>query len=265
MSTKLAGLATTHYILLARGFIVILGCIAVWWGVFEFSAFWQASSTERIADRIIAGDPFKVEILDRQLPTINSIESSAYCYPSALRSAAIVRLRMVEAAASANDNDREYLDEHSKSLGSVIRSSLSCAPADPFLWLALWVESTESGSKPDDLKYLRMSYRLGPNEGWIAVKRNLLAFSVFQQLPAEFREHTISEFGALLESKFSEQAAEIFIGPAWPERKSILSHLTRVTHQDLQLFADALYRRGYNVNVPGINQRDLGPWNRPYR
>ena len=75
MSTKLTGLVTAHYILLARSFVIILGCIAVWWGIVEFPVFWQESSTERIANRIIAGDPFKLEILARQLPIIDSIES----------------------------------------------------------------------------------------------------------------------------------------------------------------------------------------------
>jgi hypothetical protein len=259
MSTKLINLVTTHYVLLARSFIVILGCIAVWWGVVGFSAFWRESSAEHLANQIIAGDPFKVEVLDRQLPTINSVESSAYCDPAALRSAAIIRLRMVEAAAFAND--REHFGEHLRSLGSVIRSSLSCAPADPFLWLALWVESTENGSKADYLKYLRMSYRLGPNEAWIALKRNRAAFAKFEQLPPDLAENAIGEFVELLESELYEQAAEIFIGPAWPEHALILSRLTRTTYQDRQLFADALFRRGYVANVPGIARQDLRPWN----
>src|ERR1035437_3903294 len=159
MSHKRPSLITAHYILLARSFVVIVGCVAVWWGIVEFPVFWQESSTERIADRIIAGDPFKVEVLARQLPIINSIERSAYCRPAALRSAAIIQLRMVEAATPAND--RNHSDEQLKSLGNVIRSSLSCSPADAFLWVVLfWIENTQNGSGPTHLKYLRMSYQL---------------------------------------------------------------------------------------------------------
>ena len=192
----------------------------------------------RIARQIIAGDPFKVETLAQQLPIIDSIKSSAYCRPAALRSAAIIQLRMLEVSASAND--RQHLDEQFKSLGNVIRSSLSCAPADPFLWLALYsVEVNENGSKPDYLKYLRLSYRLGPHEGWIVLKRNPLAFAAFQQLPPDLAEDAVNEFFAmLLDSHFSEQAAEIFIGPAWPERELILSHLTRLADNDRRRFAD---------------------------
>ena len=183
---------------------------------------------------------------------IDSIKKSAYCRPAALRSAAIIQLRMLEVAASAND--RQHLDEQFKSLGNVIRSSLSCAPADPFLWLALYsVEITENGFKPDYLKYLRMSYRLGPHEGWIALKRNPLAFAAFQQLSPDLRESGSQRICCYVaDNGFSDQAAEIFIGPAWPERELILSHLTRLTDIDRRRFADALYRRGYDLNLPGI-------------
>ena len=262
MNAKLTNLATTHYILLARSFVVILACFAVWWGIVGFPVFWRESSAERIADRIIAGDPFKVEILTRQLPMIDSIERLGVCRPAALRSAAIIQLRMMEASASTGN--RERVDAHLNSLGNMIRSSLSCSPADPFLWLVLyWVESSENGSKTDYLKYLRMSYRVGSNEGWIAVKRNRVAFANFQQLPPDLGEITINEFIKLLESGFFEPAAEIFIGPAWPERELILSYLTRVFDQNRKLFEDALYRRGYDINVPGIARRDLRPWHRP--
>jgi hypothetical protein len=76
MSTKLASLLTAHYIPLARSFVVILGCIAIWWGIVGFPVFRRESSVERIADRIIAGEPYKVEILARQLPALDSCPSS---------------------------------------------------------------------------------------------------------------------------------------------------------------------------------------------
>jgi hypothetical protein len=251
MNTKLTSLVTAPYIILVRGFVVILGCIAVWWGIIGFPVYWRDSSIYRIAIQIIAGDPFKIETLAQQLPMIDSIKKSTYCRPYALRSAAIIQLRMSEVEASKND--RQHLNEHLKSLANVIRSSLSCAPADPFLWLALyWVEVTENGFKPDYLKYLRLSYRLGPREGWIALKRNPLAFSAFQQLPPDLGENAINEFVGLLESDLTAQAVEIFIGPAWPERELILSQLTRLADNDRQRFANALSQHGYDLNVPGI-------------
>jgi len=258
MSQKLTSLLTAHYILLARSFVVIFGCIAVWWGIVEFPVFWQESSTERIAARIIAGDPFKVETLARQLPIIANIERSAYCRPAALRSAAIFRLRMVEAGAPTID--REHVDEQLKSLGNVIRSSLSCAPADPFLWLVLgWMETTQNGFRPDDWKYLRMSYRLGPNEGWIGLKRNRMTFAVSEKLPVNLAEYAINEFVGLVEMGSYEQAVEILSGPAWRVRDVIVPRLAALPHQVREAFARAVYNRGLDVAVPGVEPPNSKP------
>jgi len=254
MSAKLTSLVTAHYILLARSFVFILGCIAVWWGIIGFSVFWQQSSTGRIANRIIAGDPFKVEILARQLPIIDSIESSVYCRPAALQSAAIIRLRMVEAATSENDR------EHLTSLGNVIRSSLSCAPADPFLWLVLyWVESTKNGFKPEYLKYLKMSYQLGPNEGWVVLKRNPVVFADFARLPADLATDAINEFVALINNRFYQQAVEIFSGFTSSAREAILPHLTTLPLQNREAFARAVYNRGLDIKILDIEPPESKP------
>src|SRR6516164_2543623 len=101
-------------ILLVRSFFVIFGCFAVWWGIVGFAAFWQESPIKQIATQIIAGDAFKVETLVRQLPAVDNVKKSAYCRPTALRSAAIIQLRMFEIAASTNDP--QHLDERQKSL-----------------------------------------------------------------------------------------------------------------------------------------------------
>jgi hypothetical protein len=258
MSTKLSRLATTHYILLARGFVVILGCIAVWWGIVEFPVFWQESSAQRIAYQIIAGDPYKVETLAQQLAIISSIERSAYCRPAALRSRAIIQLRMLDVAASAND--RKHIDENLQSLGNVIRSSLSCGPADPFLWLALyWVESTKNGSRPEYLNYLRMSYRLGPNEGWIALKRNGLALAEFDKLPADISVSAINEFISLLESGFYEQLADTFIAQTSRVREKLLLRLQDIDEGHRRAFANVVYAKSDDVVVPGIERPGSHP------
>jgi hypothetical protein len=248
-----------HFSLLVRCFVIGLGAISVWWGVTVFPDYFQESPIDRIATQIIAGDQFRPAILVGQQPVIKRIEKSAYCYPVALRSAAIIRLRMVEAAISG---DNQHADL--KSLGNAVRRSLSCAPADPFLWLVLfWVEERENGIRSENLKYLRMSYRLGPREGWIALKRNRVAFWSYKRLPPDLAKNAVDEFIGLIESNFIGLAVDIFIGPAWPERDLILASLIRVPDRQRQNFADALYWSGFNVNVPGVVSRDVPRWIKP--
>ena len=94
MNTMLTSLVTAPYILLARSFVIILGCIGVCMGNSRNPSFLADSSIERIATRIIAGDTFKTETLAQQLPITESIKSAS-CRPAALRSAAIIELRMM--------------------------------------------------------------------------------------------------------------------------------------------------------------------------
>ena len=260
MSPKRPSLITAHYILLARSFVVIVGCAAVWWGIVVFPVFWQGSSTERIANRIIAGAPFKAEILARELAIIDSIERSAYCRPAALRSAAIIQLRMVEAATSANG--RNHIDEPLKPLGNAIGSSLSCSPADPFLWVVLfWMENTQNGSDPTYLKYLRMSYQLGPNEEWVALKRNRIALANFVTLPPDLAEAGIAEFVGLVGSHLYSEAGDILAGLARLIRGLLFTRLRDIKEADRLAFTKLLYDRGLDdIPVPGTAPPPQRPW-----
>jgi hypothetical protein len=260
MSTKRPGFSMAHWILAARSFVVIFGCVAIWWGVVEFPVFWRESSTERIANQIIGGAPFKSEILGRQFPFIDGIETSAYCRPVTLRSAAIIRLRMAEIAISANDPHQ--IDQHLKSLGAGIRSSLSCSPANPFLWVVLfWIENTQKGADPTYLKHLRMSYELGPNEGWIALKRNPIALAFFPALPPDLAEAAVSEFVALVRSHLYSEAIDIIAGPARSIRDLLFARLKDINEADRKAFANLLYDRGFDdISIPGIVPPPQYPW-----
>jgi hypothetical protein len=255
MSKKLINLVNAHYILLGRSFVVILGCIAVCWGIIVVPNFWHESSIESIAGLVIAGDQFKPEILTRQLSNKDSFESAAYCRPAALRSIAVIRLRIADEPLSTNN--QEIIDTRLREASNSVQDSLSCSPADPYLWLALyWLASRRSDFKQDDLKYLRLSYQLGPNEGWIASKRNHLIFESFDRLPPDLANEAIDEFVKLVDSSFYPDAVVILTGPAWKMRDLILPRLKNVAERHRKEFAKALYAKGYDVAVPGVEHPD---------
>jgi hypothetical protein len=245
------GRLSTRYMRLTRSCIIVFGCFAVWWGIIELPIVWRQSSVERIAKEIIAGEAFRNATLANQLPIIDSIQRSTYCRSTALRSAVIIQLRMFEMAARTND--RDHLDKDSTSLIEAIHSSLSCLPADPFMWLALYyVESTGKRDKSDYLQYLRMSYQLGPNEGWIASKRNRLLFAHFDQLPRDLVDNGISELIEMLKDRqFIADAADIFVGPAWQERDQIIPRLSELSQANREIFAGILRSKGFDITIPG--------------
>jgi hypothetical protein len=237
---------------LARTFVAIIGGAAIAWGLVTIPIFWQQAPMENVARHIIRGEPYKIDVLMRQIAVAEAVDSSSDCRPIALRSAAIIRLRLVE-QTSRGEAGKPVDAQKMKLLDDSIRASLSCSPADPFLWLVLcWVEESNNGFNSQFFNYLRLSYRLGPNEGWIALKRNYFAFTVFDRLPDDLAEDAVNEFIQILSDGFFSEAFEIFTGPGWRYRGTLLLRLKEVEVAKRRIFAKKLYDAGYDVAVPGI-------------
>jgi hypothetical protein len=238
---------------------MVLGATAVGWGAVTFPMFWQQAPVERIAARVVEGDPFAPEALAQRLPAIAAIEHSDHCRAPATHAAAVIRLRMAEDVFAAADAGR--IDGALNSLRDSVRLSLACSPSDPFLWLILyWVENAIDGFRQDHLAYLRMSYLLGPNEGWIALKRSPFALAVYERLPPDMAEMAANEFARLLASGFVREAATLFTGPGWRNRNALLPRLRLVPEVAREAFARAVYEAGYDVDIPGVRRPDPRPW-----
>jgi hypothetical protein len=219
--------------------------------------FARQTTIERVAAHVVDGDPFKSEVLAALVPQVDTAERAERCRPSALHSAAIIRARIAEQALF----DGGDIDASLHSLDDSIHRSLACSPADPFLWFVLyWVESNRNGFQADYLNYLRLSYQLGPNEAWIALKRNRYVLAVFQRLPPDLAKMAITEFAKLLDAGFYAETVAIFTGPGWRERALLLPGLKDVAERHRQAFARALYKLGYDIDVPGIARPEQRPW-----
>jgi hypothetical protein len=242
-----------------RLFTALLGCAAIVSGVYMFPVFWNQSPLEYTAMHLIEGVPFATNELIRSMPAVEATEQARLCRPQALHSAAIIRLQLAKDVIAGSE--RDHIDGSLSALRDSIHHSLGCSPADPFLWSVLfWVENTMNGFSQDHLEFLRLSYQLGPNEGWIAVKRNELALAVFGQLPVDLRQMAINEFANLLESGFLAEPVANFTGPGWPIRDALLLRLKSVSGVRREAFARELYRKGYNVSVPGVEEIGRRPW-----
>jgi hypothetical protein len=250
---------TAPYAALARPFAVLLGVVALVWGCVTLPVLWRQLPIEHTADAVINGDAFRPHTFDPLLPVIEQIEQADYCRPSALHWAAIIRLRLVEDAIAAGAHDQ--IDARLGALDSTIHRALACNPTDSFFWMVLtWVEGVREGPRQDQLTYLRLSYQLGPNEGWIADRRNRLALSMFNRLPPDLAGAAVDEFGHMVQSWIYLDTIAIFTGPGWPIRGRLLASLKDVGQAQRDAFARALYQKGYNVDVPGVAPRSARPW-----
>jgi len=222
-----------------RASAMLVGLIGLVWGVSEFSALREESTIKKIADRIPAGQVYKYDILLKQASLVAATQNPKPCRPLTVRSAAVIRLRLAEIS------DNAALGRTNLAVDA-IRESLACSPADPFFWLALYALEPSA-----PLNYLTASYRLGPNEGWIALKRNPVAFANFDELPEDLRRIVVQEFVRIVEMDTIDDAMKIFVGAAWDNRELILSQMDQVPLEQRQQLQAALTNAGYDVLVPG--------------
>jgi hypothetical protein len=244
----------------ARLFSVTLGVATAAWGLTVLPGFLTEASLEQAARQIIARAPFDRSALIALLPAAEAAQQESWCRPNAVRSAAILKLRLFQDTFLSDDVST--LDARTKDADDAIRYSLTCVPSDAFLWMVLFtVASTRNGFSPEYLEYARMSYRVGPNEGWVAVNRTPALLAVYDRLPPDLAENVVDEFSRIVENAFYIEAVGILAGPGWRLRDQLLHRLERIPLSHRELFEKFLYASGITVTVPGV----VPPERRPYR
>jgi hypothetical protein len=240
-------------------FNIAIGLAAIAWGIATYQTFWRELAIGPTAAAIVNRAGFKAGALTPLIPAVERIEQASYCHPRALQDAAIIRLRLAEDAIDTAE--RDALDGRLGTLDRDIRHSLACAPTDAFLWMVLaWLDGVREGFRNEQFTYLRLSYRLGPNEGWIAARRNRFALATFTRLPTDLADAAVHEFARMVDSWVYWDAIAIFTGPGWPIREQLLASLKEVGQRQREAFYTQLYTEGYKIAVPGVAPRDPRPW-----
>jgi hypothetical protein len=243
---------------ISRVVLISIGMFSVWWGMSTFPVFWRDARLDHTAGSVLDGEEFKPEILQTLLADADSAER-AWARPEALRSAAIIRLGLAEQASLAENS--KPLGPIIDQLGASIRRSLSAAPADPLLWLALFkLKRMKDDRNKEDFAYLRMSYLVGPHEGWVARRRNYIALENFPELPQDLADAAVTEFKDLVVSGYYDTAVKILVAPGWPIRDMLLRRLEDAPEEARRQFASSANALGYDVPVPGVERPEPRPW-----
>ena len=236
---------------IARLILAIAGTMAMAWATAVFPVFWSENVTIDVAGAVVAGEVFKPDVL-AAVDARTETNSGSMLRSSVLGKAAVIRLRQAEDAIRAGDP--ELIKQKLQSLTRIVQETLRNAPDDPLLWLVwFWLDTTRNGVRPDNLRFLRMSYELGPYEGWIAVKRNPVALAAFPALPNDLAERAISEFVGLVQWGLVPEASAIAAGPGRPLRSILFPRLKDLNYVQRRAFAGAIYGQELDdVPVPGI-------------
>ena len=112
----------------------------------------------------------------------------------------------------------------------------------------------------DDFAYLRMSYRVGPHEGWVAGRRNYIALENFPELPQDLADAAVTEFKDLVVSGYFNTAVKILVGPGWPIHDMLLRRLEDAPDEARRQLASSANARGYDIAVPGVERPEPRPW-----
>jgi hypothetical protein len=250
-SRRAAAIPSERSELAFRIALVLAGALAIGWGVLVLPKFWRPAILEQTAMHVMRDEAFKTESLLGLLPLVDAVERDEHCQPTSRRSAVMIRLRILEQMLSG-DQLQDFAD-HKNALRKSTRAALACAPVDAFLWLTLFrAELATSGLSDDLFRYLRLSYRFGANEGWIALKRNYLALGMFEDLPRDLADRALDEFALLLNNGLYNDALSILVGPGWRMRDALLAHLNRVDLAHRRNFARLLRAGGYPAEIPGV-------------
>ena len=245
---------------LARTFVCLLGLGAVVWGGLVFPFFWQQAPLNRVVSELLHGHAFKTQTLLDEAQHADAVAQSSFCNPTQLHNAVVLRLAILDEGIAAGN--QTLIDSTYRPLYDASRTALSCMPADPFVWLTLfWLDAGKHGFDLDNANYLRLSYALGPNEGWIALSRSRIAFALFARLPTDLANDAIDDFINLVDTGqlYSETAA-IFASAAPAVQSRIVAQFATAKPIPRRNFARMLYNRGLDVTIPGVDSRPARPW-----
>ena len=242
-----------------RGLVAIFGICAIAWAVDVLLIYRAEASLEGTAQSILSGErfnPAQLSVLKRQLDAAPARLVQA----SSLSGAAIIRLQLLEDELSAGKGPPSASDI--ADLQTSVSSALAQSPMDSFMWLTdFWLTRLRGEPIDRNLNLLSMSYWSGPNEGWIAVKRNPLALGAFSSLPGDLAEQAQAEFVGLVRSGLYEDASRIMAGPGWGIHEQLLSRLVQVPEGDRRGFARAMASKDVGeVTVPGLEKRPARPF-----
>ncbi len=241
---------------------VLLICVAVitgLWASNAFPIFWAERKIDYIGARIAEGELFKRAPLLDLKPQLDHFAQQTYPTPRSLHNAALIELRLAE--LELETGEKIAGNPQFARAQSAVQTALHAAPSDAFMWFALfWLLKTRDGMSADLLPYLRMSYLVGPHEGWVAVRRNRIAVPLLAVLPKDLADDAVTEFANLVSYGYVNSAADILTGPGWGNHDLLLQGLAKSPEYARRSLAGAASDLGFDVAVPGIERHGDRPW-----
>jgi hypothetical protein len=224
--------------------------LGIGWSLLTLPTFLNEFPVNQYAARIIRGGSFPSAKLDEELHQFDQGVHLTACSPAAV-SAAVMSSSILQERFNAESS---ALDEQIETTRNSLLAAISCLPSDGYLWFALFqIESLRSGLSDKYVSYLAMSYKVDPNEAWLAIPRNRAAFAIFPSLNEDLKTAVLDEFVLLVRTELYREAIDIFLGAARPYQDLVVKQMSKAQPQNRQRFALLLARMGIDAHIPGTS------------
>jgi hypothetical protein len=236
---------------LPQALLLAFSCVAFAWSIHVLPRSEHIDQLAYLKDQLLRSEIYEPESTKRLYEELQNAYLGE-CEPDSQMSLILMSLRVAENAlrtGAATDFDLKLDD-----LTTSIRVALGCAPRSSYLWLlSFWTETLSGRLGPKSLEMLAMSYETGPNEGWIAIRRNSTAIPVVPIASDPLRQRIIREFGLLVRDGFLREAAASY-SVATPEVRSALqTELLRSGDSRQREFWQAVQARNPRLAPPQEN------------
>lgn len=242
--------------LIARAAICAIALVGVAYGA-QFVADGEAR-LDSMARKVVRGERFRNAELAQTID--ESRLPPGACDAERLRNQAILQAQITDNVIS--DGDLDEIDTETAALSKSADRLIACSPREPFGWLMrFWTRTRQAGLDGAAMEALASSYRYGPREAWVAIRRNPMAIGILGRLPPELQQVALAEFAGLLE----QQAID---SPAATLAAASLEVQDRLYKVAAELSEPVRLKLSFALRARGLPTRPLnlpeGPW-RPWR
>jgi hypothetical protein len=179
--------------------------IGLAWGIFVLPTSEAADDFRYLEGQLLHSETYSLQTLADKLAS-PAAQVLSYCDAHSQTALLLMEMRLAQAALRTGA--AAEFDQHAESLELRAKRVLSCAPRRSFVWVvAFSLEIMHGRLSERSLNKLAMSYATSPNEGWIAIRRNIVALPFVLQVPELLQNKILAEFQQLIRSGFLHEAA----------------------------------------------------------
>jgi hypothetical protein len=221
-----------------RALTVVIGCLGMAWGIAGFARSAAVDYFEDVEARLLRFGSYSAESANEMLGS-SMAQDLSDCDNHAQRSLLLLELPLADAALKAGAT--HDFDRRVQSIEERAKRVLACTPRDPLLWLVLFGLEVEHGRRDRHaFDLLATSYETSPHEGWIGLRRMLVAIPIVQTAPEPLREQILAEFQNLIRDKLPEIPARLYLSASDSTRAMLQPRIDQLDAKSRAAFASIL-------------------------